>query len=258
MAINTKKGVQELISYSIVTDKNGVIRTLKRNGVKLRDNASDAEVTKAVLIANKHTTFRKDLANFLQGKLKEGGEKFHSIVGNSQDFGFTGVDDFTYEKGFTGVDDFNDFTGWDDFKSANATTTFSVSKPTLGYTPKGLGGGMTTSSLSTSVSDTTTQKTGKTKVGSALAGIWGFVKENVLTKDNINAGIQAGLGKVNADTAARQNALDQQAIMLQQQQQDMANQLGKKQAGVSGTTIIYIGVGLIAVVGISYLIFKKK
>jgi hypothetical protein len=96
----------------------------------------------------------------------------------------------------------------------------------------------------------------KTKAGSAISGIWSFVKTNVLTPDNINAGITAGLGKVNADTAAKQNAIDEKALALQLQQQEIASALNKKQ-GASSNTVIYVVIGAVAVVGIGFLIYKS-
>lgn len=250
MAINTKKGVEELISYTIVTDKGALVNLLKKSGVKLNGSPSDLEVTTAVLVANKKSpSFKNELAKLLEKKLPQAGEKFMGIVGNSQDFGFTGVDDVTYMKGFTGVDDFNDFTGWDDFKNLISISP-SVSS------------GITTASQ-TSKSDLRKMSTAqrkasgqKTKAGSAISGIWSFVKTNVLTPDNINAGISAGLGKVNADTAAKQNAIDEKALALQLQQQEIASALNKKQ-GASTNTILYVGIGVIAVVGIGFLIYKS-
>jgi hypothetical protein len=250
MAINTKKGVEELISYTIVTDKGALVNLLKKSGVKLNASTSDLEVTTAVLVANKKSSsFKSELAKILEKKLPKAGETFMGIVGNSQDFGFTGVDDVTYERGFTGVDDFNDFTGWDDFKNL-ITINPSVAS------------GITTASQ-TSKSDLRKMSTAqrkasgqKTKAGSAISGIWSFVKTNVLTPDNINAGITAGLGKVNADTAAKQNAIDEKALALQLQQQEIASALNKKQ-GASSNTVIYVVIGAVAVVGIGFLIYKS-
>ena len=250
MAINTKKGVEELISYTIVTDKGALVNLLKKSGVKLNASPSDLEVTTAVLVANKKSSsFKSELAKILEKKLPKAGETFMGIVGNSQDFGFTGVDDVTYERGFTGVDDFNDFTGWDDFKNL-ITINPSVAS------------GITTASQ-TSKSDLRKMSTAqrkasgqKTKAGSAISGIWSFVKTNVLTPDNINAGITAGLGKVNADTAAKQNAIDEKALALQLQQQEIASALNKKQ-GASSNTVIYVVIGAVAVVGIGFLIYKS-
>lgn len=250
MAINTKKGVEELISYTIVTDKGALVNLLKKSGVKLNGSPSDLEVTTAVLVANKKSpSFKNELAKLLEKKLPQAGEKFMGIVGNSQDFGFTGVDDVTYMKGFTGVYDFNDFTGWDDFQNLISISP-SVSS------------GITTASQ-TSKSDLRKMSTAqrkasgqKTKAGSAISGIWSFVKTNVLTPDNINAGISAGLGKVNADTAAKQNAIDEKALALQLQQQEIASALNKKQ-GASTNTVLYVVIGAVAVVGIGFLIYKS-
>ena len=244
MALNTKKSVQELISYSIVTDKKGVINLLKSNGVKVGNDISNAKLTTAVLIANKKSPiFRKKLGALLESKLNKAGERFSNIVGNSQDFGFTGVDDVTYMKGFTGVDDFSDFTGWDDFqsltgeerKAARAAKTAAKKQATVARKEAGQ----------------------KTKVGTALSNLWSFTKTNVLTKENINAGIQVGLDKINQDSLARQNALEQQSMAMQQQQADMQRQLGKG-AGVSGNTVLYIGIGVIALVGIGFLIYRQS
>jgi len=250
MAINTKKGVEELISYTIVTDKGALVNLLKKSGVKLNASPSDLEVTTAVLVANKKSpSFKSELAKILKNKLPKAGETFMGIVGNSQDFGFTGVDDVTYERGFTGVDDFNDFTGWDDFKNLISINPSVAS-------------GITTASQ-TSKADLRKMSTAqrkasgqKTKAGSAISGIWSFVKTNVLTPDNINAGITAGLGKVNADTAAKQNAIDEKALALQLQQQEIASALNKKQ-GASSNTVIYVVIGAVAVVGIGFLIYKS-
>lgn len=247
MAINTKKGVEELISYSIVADKGSVISILKRNGVKLSPNPSNAEVTTAVLIANKKSPiFKKDLAALLQKNLPKAGETFMNIVGNSQDFGFTGVDDVTYMKGFTGIDDFSDFTGWDEF--ANIDGDKAAARKAAVAAKK-----------SARTQATTARKAAgqKTKTGTAISGIWSFVKTNVLTPENVNAGIQVGLNKVNQDSLARQNALEAQSQMLQQQQQEMQGQIGKG-SGMTGTTLIYIGVGVIALVGIGFLIVRQS
>lgn len=258
MAINTKKSVEELISYTIVTDRKAMINLLKSNGVKVSDDISDAKLTTAVLVANKKSAiFRKKLASLLGTKLDKAGQQlkkvkgeFANIVGNSEDFGFTGVDDVTYMKGFTGVDDFSDFTGWDDFQSLTgaerkAARAAKRQKKEIGK------------ALTKTFGTPQQQKEGKTRVGSALSSLWSFTKDNVLTKDNINAGIQVGLDKINQDSMMRQNAIDQQSIMLQQQQQDMQRQLGRG-AGISGNTVLYIGIGVIALVGIGFLIYKQS
>jgi hypothetical protein len=235
MALDNKKVAEELISYTIVTDRNSIINLLKRNGVNLSPNPSNSELTIAVLVANsKSASFKDDLARLLSSKVQEAGESFSNIVGNDQDFGFTGVDDVTYFPNvysFTGTDDYQNAGGnifGDQFTrdvAALKTTT-----PTSGTKPQ-------------------------TKVGAALSSIWDFAKTNILTKENINAGVQVGLNKINTDTLAKQNNLQQQAAILEQQQYQMNRQLAPKKT--SGNTILYIVIGVIALAGIGFVVYKQ-
>lgn len=245
MALNTKQAVQELISYTIVTDKGSVVTLLKKYGVKIGDKPSDAEVTTAVLVASKKSkAFKKDLSKLLQSKLDKAGQAFQSMCGGNMSF--TGFDDVIYmpNLGFTGTDDFSDFTGWDDFQAANGKTKVGISQDTLNKAK----------ASAAQASQMASQQKGKTGVGKALANLWSFTKENVLTKDNVNTGIQFGIDRINADSLARRNALEQQSLLLQQQQDSMRNKVG---GGLSGNTVLYVGVGLIALFGIGYLIVKQ-
>ena len=246
---NTQLAVQELISYSIVSDKQGVINLLRKNGVKLPQNPSNKDVTTALLVANKKSAmFKNELAKYLTDKVKGAGETFSNIVGNSQDFGFTGVDDVTYMKGFTGIDDFNAFTGWDDYQSADGKVTTSDLIKKANYKPKGL--------PITSATSATSATSGSAKTGTTVGNFFRWINANVITKDNVNAAIQYGLTKQNQKLAEKDNALAEQALILQQQQSDMTNK-GVK-AGVSGTTILYISIGVIALVGVGFIIYKSK
>lgn len=234
---NTQLAVQELISFSIVSDKQGVVNLLRRNGIKLPSNPSDKDVTMALLVANKKSAmFKNELAKYLTDKVKDAGETFSNIVGNSQDFGFTGVDDVTYMKGFTGVDDFNCFTGWDDYNSFT------------GLTPS------TASGINTAIEKK--KQADAKKTGTTAGNFFRWINANVITKENVNAAVQYGLTKQNQKLAERDNALAEQALILQKQQADMTNR-GVK-AGVSGTTILYISIGVIALVGIGFVIYKQK
>jgi len=235
--LSTTLVAEELISYSVVTDKNGLVKLLERNGVQMPNNPSDKEVTVAVLMAmSKSQNFKDELAAFLTKKVGEAGDDFQSFVGSEADFGFTGVDDF----GFTGIEDFS-FTGADNFFSANGTK-----KPVVTAAQK----------KATRVSATNPQ--GKTKAGLALAGIGKFFKDNILTAENINAGIAVGLNKVNNKTQADSNRIQEQALVLQSQQDDLKNKLPNKQPMSPAVKYTLIGVGVIALVGIIYVIVKKK
>jgi hypothetical protein len=236
MALNNKLIATELLSYTIVTDKNAIINLLAKNGVRLSDNPSDSEVTTAVLIASKKSgVFKDDLAKLLTSKVQEAGEKFSNIVGNNQDFGFTGVDDFTY------MPNVMSFTGYDDYHNAGGNI---------------FGEQFTQDMAKLKTSSSTTSSSGKTKVGSALSSIWQFAKDNILTKDNINAGIQIGLNKINTDTAAKQQNIELQRAQLEAQQNAMRTQI-QKSAGVSGNTILYVVIGLIAIAGIGFFVYKQ-
>jgi hypothetical protein len=259
MTINTKKGVEELLSYTIVTDKGALVNLLKKSGVKLNGSPSDLEVTTAVLVANKVSpSFKSELAKILEKKLPQAGETFMGIVGNSQDFGFTGVDDFTYERGFTGVDDFNGFTGWDDFKSMGGlvSPTFTAKLKKSIDVAKTKTAAPTKKDLRKEATAQRKASGEKTKAGSAIAGIWSFVNKNVLTPDNVNAGIAAGLGKINADTSAKQNAIDEKALQLVREQKEIADDLNKGK-GASSNTVLYVVIGAVALVGIGFLIYKS-
>jgi len=235
--LSTTLVAEELISYSVVTDKNGLVKLLERNGVQMPSNPSDREVTVAVLMAmSKSQNFKDELALFLTNKVGEAGDDFQSFVGSEADFGFTGVDDL----GFTGVEGFF-FTGADDFFSANGTK-----KPVVTAAQK----------KATRVTDTNPK--GKTKAGLALAGIGKFFKENILTAENINAGIAVGLNKVNNKTQADSNRIQEQALVLQGQQDDLKNKLPNKKPMSPAVKYTLIGVGAIALIGIIYLIVKKK
>lgn len=274
-ALGTKKAVEELISYTIVTDKASLVALLKSYGILLSEKPTDAEVTTAVLVANKKSKgFSKALAALLSKKLPKAGETFSNIVGNSQDFGFTGVDDVTYMKGFmgfTGWDDYDSFTGVDDFgdflglgnreKRTARRSTRQARRLAKRTESRSLLDASIPQSSTPSIDEISGLKTGTTttstapKTGTALGNIWSFIKTNVLTPENVNAGIQVGLNKINADSLARQNAVEEQSLMLQQQQSAMRGKVG---VGLSGNTLLYVGIGVVALVAVIFVVTRKK
>jgi LPXTG-motif cell wall-anchored protein len=246
MAINAPQAVRELISYTIVTDKQSLVKLLERNGVSLPSDPSDKEVTIATLMASsKSPNFKKELAKLLTKKVPEAGESFSSFVGSSADFGFTGVDDL----GFTGVDDYANVSGGMIQPIGGLPTSKDLSIGTLNIKPPTL----TTQQVTAGVQ---TQKS-KTAVGGILASIGQFFKQNVLTQDNINTGLQLGLTTLNNKIQSKQNAVQTEAFILQQQQDQMRNDLGKK-AGVSTNTIIIAVVGVAIIGAAIYVLTKKK
>ena len=64
--LNALEIARELISYAVVTDKDGLVKLLQRNGIEMPQNPSDNEVTIAVLMANsKSGVFRNELQKYL-------------------------------------------------------------------------------------------------------------------------------------------------------------------------------------------------
>ena len=218
MALNALETAKELISYAVVTDKNGLVKLLERNGIELPNNPSDNEVTVAVLMANqKSGVFRNELKKYLVGLVPE-------------------VANYTMELGgdmnFTGTDDFSFTAGDDNFYNATA-----IEKKNLRVTA--------------------TNPTGKTKTGVALASIGSFFKDNILTKDNINAGVQIGLTSLANKTQTQQNAVTAQSLQLQNYQDTLRQQLPNAAKKSNTMLYVWISVGVLAVGVLGFVLYKS-
>ena len=151
---------REIISYAIVTDKEGVVKLLKRNGIELPMNPSDNEVTIAILMANeKSGVFRSELKNYLSSLVPGLGE-YASFFGGSS-------------KNFTGIDDFS-FTS-EDYGYKNATS-FDTSKfiLTSPYAP--------TTTPTVTTADLSNKSSGS-KVGSTLGNIGSWIRSEEHTSE---------------------------------------------------------------------------
>jgi len=235
--LTTTQTVQELISYTIVKDKNSLVRLLERNGVQMPNNSSDREVTVAVLLANqKSPSFRKDLGSLLSNNFSKAQDDFKSFVATEEDFGFTGIDDFYIKPARNyAVGDgtyFTAFTGdGEGFYNENLPPTKAKQKRITVDNPKG-----------------------KSKVGIGLKTI----ADTLFTQENINSGIQLGLGALANKQAAKQNALQENANVLTVQQDKIKKDLDKPENKKSNTTTyILIGVGVIALLGVVYAITQS-
>ncbi len=230
MAVSALQVTEEALSYAVVTDKDGLVKLLKRNGVVVGNNPSDKEVTIAVLMASaKSTNFKNELATFLTGKVKEAGENL-SFVGSSQDFGFTGIDDFQ----FTGSDDFFNATAAERAAKRTAAAQSSAAKKKARVTAD--------------------NPQGKTGVGLLLSNIG----KALTSQDTINAGIQIGLNKINNKTQADANNISNQAAVLQAQQDELKANMGKPSKKSSATTYIIVGAGVLVAITAIYLFVKSK
>jgi hypothetical protein len=256
--------VQELISYNIVKDKNSLVRLLERNGVQMPSNPSNNEVTVAVLLANqKSPSFRKDLGSLLSNNFSNAQDDFKSFNASEEDFGFHGLNmgelsgiksgvrpigvmgDSTSDNwGFTGIDDFY-LNPPKNYKVGNGTV-FTAFTGSEGFYNEVGAGKKKRISLE--------NPKGKSKVGLAL----GTIANTIFTQENINSGIQLGLGALANKQASKQNALQENASVLAAQQDEINKKMKDPSSKKSNTTTyILIGVGVVALLGVVYAITKS-
>jgi hypothetical protein len=246
MAVSALQVTEEAIAYSLVTDKDGLVKLLKRNGIVVGNNPSDKEVTIAVLMASaKSTNFKNELANFLTGKVKDAGENL-SFVGSSMDFGFTGIDDFQFTGG--GEEFYNIF-GLGKKKDP-ATAAADAAKKSAAAAAK-----KTAAAAKKQGRVTADNPQGKTTVGMLLANIG----KSLSSEDTINAGIQIGLQKIGSKTQASANDINAKAIALQEKADELKKNADLPPSeGTSVTTYIIIGAGVLVAITAIYLIVKAK
>lgn len=217
--LNAIETARELISYAVVTNKDGLVKLLERNGIEMPMNPSDNEVTVAVLMANaKSGVFRNELQKYLVSLLPEVSE-YTDFLGNGF-VEFTGTDDFSFTAGGG---------------SLLPDTRYAVP----------------------SVSGASTAKPGGTKVGNALRSIGTFLKTNVLTPENINAGVQIGLTSVANKTQAKQNQIQAEAAQLQSYQDTLRQQLPNAAKKSNTMLYVWIGVGVLAVGVLGFVLYRQ-
>lgn len=226
MALNAQEAVRNMISYTVVTDKDSLVRLLERNGVQIPSNSSDSEVTESVLLASaKSTNFKKELISLLTSKVPKAGSDFSAFVGDSTDFGFTGIDDFSMEGG-------NGYVNFPAQEKAAAKAKRQTMRVT-DLNPKGKSGlGVFFSNL-----------------GKAIA-----------SPETINAGLNIGLTAVNNRIQGRQNTLQQETVVLTEKQDQIRQDLAAvgKPVGMKFPTWGFVVLGLAVVGGIVYAVTRKK
>lgn len=231
--ISTLDATRSLIAYAVVNDKQSLVKLLKRNGVDMPMNPTDQEVTAAILVASAGSeNFKKELSRLLANQAAGAADTFSSFAGGEDMFGFTGIDDFMSVEGPGKAykDPFANLKPPPAPRISAVPTAAAVAKPK-----------------------------DKTGAGKVLAAIGGFFKENVLTKDNIEAGVQIGLTKLNTKTQQKANQVAQETAVIQQYQDDIRNKQGAQAAkGLSTGTWIAIGVGALALIGIIVYVTTKK
>lgn len=245
MAINAQLIAEELISYSVVTDKSSLVKLLQRNGIQMPNNPSDKEVTVAVLSASaKSPNFKKELATFLTNKVPEAAKDYSSFVGDASDFGFTGIDDFV------GVNGFNVGAALGGaLTSSGGTTAQKPNTSALTATKK-----PSAAELRRASRVTADNPQGKTGVGLFLQNL----TKSLTSQDTINAGLNIGLTAINNKVQSKSNALQNETVLLTQQQDELRQQLPVTKTGMSTTTWVFIGLGVVALGATIYFVAKKK
>lgn len=243
MAINAQLIAEELISYTVVTDKNSLVRLLERNGVQMPSNPSDKEVTIAVLTASgKSANFKNELANLLAEKAPKAGEDFSQFIGDSSDFDIASIDTFN----FTGVDDFVGFNVGSRLSSIGTSVASTQQKPVKKTS---------TLDLKRQSRITAQNPKGKTGAGLFLANL----TESLTSKETINSGLQVGLTAINNKVQGKNNALQQETNLLTQRQDEIRQQLAvAPKKGLSAVTWVLIGLGVVALGATIYFVAKKK
>lgn len=236
MAISAQEVAKELISYTVVTDKDSLVKLLERNGIQMPNNPSDREVTVAVLAASgKSQNFKNELAKLLGSKVPKASEDYSQFVGDSTDFGFTGIDDFS----FAGEEDF--------FNSAGSIIAKAPVAPTAKAPSR--------AQQRRAARVTADNPQGRTGAGLFFQNLL----KSATSQDTINQGINIGLTALNNKVQGKSNAIAQETTVLTARQDEIRQQMAaspKKGIGTMGWVLI--GLGVVALGATIYFMAKKK
>lgn len=233
MALNTQEAVRNMISYTIVTDKDSIVRLLERNGVQMPNNPTDKDVTAAVLLASVSSqNFKNELTSLLTTKVSKAGNDFASFAADNSDFGFTGIDDFSADGG-------NGF--------VNAPGEKDTAKKISQKGPRG-------GKKPTRVTEVNPQ--GKSGIGIFLRNLG----SSLTSPDTLNAGLNVGLTALNNKFQTRQNTLQQETALLTERQDQIRQDLSTsgKSGGMRFPTWAFVVLGLAVVGGIVFAVTRKK
>jgi hypothetical protein len=224
-SINAVEVTRDMLAYTLATDKESLKKLLVRNGINVPSDASDKQLTTAILIASgKSSLFKSELSALLSSKIDSVNKDYSNFVGGQFDIG-------TQE-------DKTMFTGSDDFFSANGV----LANPSFS---QGLQGAASYA-----------QKNTAKKQPKEKGKVWSWLGENVFTKENINSGINMGLTALNNKIQTKKNQVDTESTIITEKQDAIINQSGGVR-GVSVGTVVLIVAG-IGLVGAMVYYFSKK
>lgn len=222
--INAQQTTRTLIAYTLSTDKGALVGLLRRNGIEVPSNASDKEITVATLKALKSPSFKSDMNSLLGRKVSNAAQDFAS---------FTGIDDFA------GLDDLGAYFNAIGISPSTAQSIAqSVPKKQTGKASR--------------VSATNPQ--GKTGVGLFLQNLG----KSLGSQETINAGLNVGLTALNNRVQGQSNNLNQEANQIIQQSDSITRNLPNAAKKNNTLTYVFVGVGVLALLGIVYFVAKKK
>lgn len=222
MNVNTLEMVQSVLALALAKDRQGLVNLMKKNGINIPDDATDDELIVAALNASRKSRyFKTDLTNYLANLTLSNREMFTSFTAEDEDFFNTSGD-----------------------RASARTDVFTLNKS--GATTTTTGG-----------SNTTTTK--RTK-GQGWRKIGDFFKSNILTPENINAGISTGLTLLSNKSQQRADTTAANLAAIQMQKDSIMVTTGNKPADKKGKTLTYVLIGVgVLVIGLSaYFLMNRK
>lgn len=226
-SINAVEVTRDMLAYTLTNDKQSLVKLLKRNGIDIPSDASDKDITMAVLLASgKSAVFKNELANLLSSKIDEVNADFQNFAGGQFDIGTQ--EDKTM---FTGNEDFFPMAG--------------LSNPAFSAGLQGAAKKIEQEKASQAAIKQPKEK-GK---------VWSWLSQNVFTPENINAGLNMGLTALNNKMQAKRNAVDAESQIIIERQEQQIQQKQKGGIGVGTVILIVVGVGLL---GAMVYYFTKK
>jgi len=231
MQISPNDITKDMIAYTMVVDKQSIKSLLRRNGIDLPSSASDKETIVAVLLASsKSPAFNSELLSILSKNSSKIKSDYASFAGNQFEIGTE-----TDKMMFTGSKDFYN---------------------QIGYIDPKFGQGVSAAATKASLSEQNPVKTSGTKTKGKF---FDWVKTNILTEENINAGLQLGMTALNNKMQKKQNQVQYEAADISQRQQELLSQQGQKPSPSFNVTTVAVVVVSVAIVGgIIYYFAKKK
>jgi hypothetical protein len=230
MTINANEITKDLIAYAMVYDKQSLKNLLKRNGISVPVNFTDKEIIMATLLASsKSPVFKNELSEYLSKTGQKLQKDYNSFVGGQFDIG-TQADNmmFTAEKDF-----------YNQIGNLNPQTIAGIN--------------------AAAKAAQLPSKPVSTKAPKEKGKFFQWFSANVLTPDNINAGIQLGLTSLNSKIQKKNNdVIYETSDITQRQNELLALQSQKPKASFNVTTIAIVLVSVAIVGGVVYYITKKK